>query len=77
MDGMDEIRLRMRISNLEAQLALREIERDALTREIKSPWMSFENKDHARERLSRAQDEWHRAKDELEKLSLAYPEIRR
>lgn len=65
----------MRISKLEAQLALLEIESGALTREIKSPLTPFESKDQARERLRRAQDEWHQVKDELERVRFAYPDI--
>jgi len=37
MDEMDEIRLRLRISKLEAKLTLAEIEATALTHEIASP----------------------------------------
>ena len=40
MDDIDEIRFRMRISKLEAKLALTQIEAAALTREIRSPLTS-------------------------------------
>jgi hypothetical protein len=40
MDELDEIRCRMRLGNLEARIALREIEAAALTREINPPLTS-------------------------------------
>jgi hypothetical protein len=40
MDELDEIRRRMRLGNLEARIALREIEAAALTREINPPLTS-------------------------------------
>jgi hypothetical protein len=37
MDEMDELRIRILVSKLEARLALREIEAAALSKEIASP----------------------------------------
>jgi len=76
MDGMDEIHVRMRITNLEARLALRKIDNNALTREINSPLTSFENRDQALKRLRRTMDEWHQANDDLERLRFVYPDIK-
>jgi hypothetical protein len=53
MEDLDEIRLRMKISKLEARLALREIEIAALNREINSPLTSLERRYKARESLDR------------------------
>ena len=49
MDEMDEIRLRMRVSRLEARLALLEIEAAALSREIASPLTSERRREEATE----------------------------
>ena len=63
MDELDEIRLRMHISKLEARLALREIESETLAREIKSSLTSFESKEISRRRLRRVEDESHQIRD--------------
>ena len=50
MDDLDEIRLRMRISNLQAKLELRELETLALSREISSPLTASQRRSQAVER---------------------------
>ena len=76
MDGMDEIRLRMHISKLEAQLALREIECLGLNREIEYRLTPFKDREKAQERLDKAKDKYDQLKHELEQLRLVYPDIR-
>jgi|HubBroStandDraft_2_1064218.scaffolds.fasta_scaffold481483_2 hypothetical protein len=47
MDEMDQIRYRLRISMLEAKLALAQIEAAALAREIRSPLTSAQRRQQA------------------------------
>ena len=75
MDELDEIRLRMRITKLEARLALCEIESAALTREINSPLTSFERRKEARKSLDAARSEQANLFAELNEMRSSYPGI--
>ena len=63
--GLDDIRLRMRISKLEAQLALGEIECADLTRKIRSPLTSSAIRDEAIQRHEDRLDECKAISEEL------------
>ena len=74
-DDLDEIRIRMRISNLEARLAMREIEMAALSREIASPLTSSKRREEAAERRDAEHEDWWQIKTELDELRRAYPRL--
>ena len=57
IDEVGEIRRRMRVSNLEARLALHEIDAEALLREIKSPLTSGQRRAEATQRRETALNE--------------------
>lgn len=73
MDQIDELHIRMRISNLEARVALREIEIASLDRNINSPLTSARRKSVAGERKNAALVELSEIKDELEQVRRAHP----
>jgi hypothetical protein len=75
MDATDEIRLRMKISKLEAQLSLREIEIAALNREIDSPLTSLERRYEARKSLDAARGDGAKLITELDEIRRSYPNI--
>ena len=50
MDELDDIRRRLRISNLEARRELLEIERTAISREITSPLTNLDRREQLSER---------------------------
>ena len=70
---MDEIHIRLRISNLEARMVMREIEIAALSREIGSPLTSSKRRAEATERRDTEHEQWWQIKTELEALRKAYP----
>lgn len=70
MDNLDNIRYRMRVTKLEARLALREIECAALTREINSPLTSTTRKTEAAESRESMQAEGAEIMQELTELRL-------
>lgn len=76
MDVLDEINLRMKVTNLEARLALLEIKSDALTREIKSRLTSVERRNEVRESLDAAWGERVNLITELERIRRSHPDIR-
>jgi len=71
MDHLDDIRYKMRVSKLEAKLALREIDNAALTREIRSPLISYERRTEAFQRREALQGEWSEIMEELKGLRFA------
>jgi hypothetical protein len=75
MDELGEIRLRMRISKLEARLALREIEGAALKREINSPLTSLARRNKASESLDAARSEGANLITELDEIRRSHPNI--
>lgn len=77
LDDMDEIRIRLRISNLEARLAMREIEIAALSREIASPLTSSKRREEATERRDAEHADLGRIKIELDELCRSYPRYAR
>lgn len=68
MNDLDDIRYRMRISNLEARLALREIECAGLIREINSPLTSSNRRIEAMEKWETLQDQVSEIKEEVKEL---------
>jgi hypothetical protein len=68
MDQVSEILLRLTISERQAQLALREIERVALTREIDDPLTSPDRRPEAMLRRDRSLVEWGEIMTELQDL---------
>ncbi len=76
MDALEEIRLRMRITNLEARMELQEIEIAALNREIGSPLTTLDRKNEARERLDAAWNERADVYTELTEVRRSHPHFR-
>ena len=68
MDQISEILLNLTITEREAQLALREIERNALNREIENPRTDPERRSEALLRRNRSLAEWGAIMTELEHL---------
>jgi hypothetical protein len=77
MDEMDELRIRMLVSKLEARLALREIEAAALSREIASPLTSERRREDARECRETALAQGSTIRTELESLRKSHPGLAR
>lgn len=77
MDEMDEIRLRMRVSKLEARLALLEIEAAVLSREIASPLTPERRRQEAKESRDTALAQGRTIMTELESLRKSYPGLAR
>ena len=77
MDEMDDIRLRLRISNLEARLALREIEAAALTREIASPLTSSKRREEVIQSRDAALTEASVINAELDEMRRLFPRLAR
>ena len=77
MDEMDEIRLRLRISKLEAQLALTEIEAVALTHEIASPRTLARRYDEATAHRDHAFAAASALRAELDSLRRSFPSLAR
>ena len=77
MDQMNEVRLRMRVSKLEARLALVEIETAALSREIASPLTSERRRAEAKECRDTALARGSTIRTELENLCKSYPGLAR
>jgi hypothetical protein len=77
MDEMDEIRYRLRISKLEAKLALTQIEAAALAREIRSPLTSAPRRAQATERHEGALAESSRLQDDLNAMRRQFPNLAR
>lgn len=68
MDQIGEIILRLKITELEAQLVLREIERVGLSRRIDDPGFDPDEKDRAIFRRERTIVEWGEIMTELHEL---------
>jgi hypothetical protein len=77
MDEIDDIRRRLRISNLEARSELHEIEVAALTREIASPLTSAQKRAQATTRREAAFAELAVINAELEEMLRRFPQSRR
>lgn len=77
MDEIDEIRLRLRISKLEAKLALTEIEATALTHEIAAPRISGHRCDEATAHRDRALAAASTLRAELDTLRHSFPNLAR
>ena len=73
MHDLDDVRRRMRISNLEARLELHEIEIAALSTEISSPLTSSHRSEEANERRDAQQAEWWKIKAELDEMRRSAP----
>jgi hypothetical protein len=73
MDELDEIRCRMRLSNLETRIALREIEAAALTRKINSPLTSGTRRTELIQSRDTFLTEVSELKAELDKLRISFP----
>jgi hypothetical protein len=72
-DELDEIRWRLRVSNLEARKELREIEAAALTREITSPLTSAVRQTEALQRRTVLLAEAFELKAELDQMRRSIP----
>jgi hypothetical protein len=68
MDDLEDVRRRMRMSNLEARLELHEIEIAALNKKIASPLTSPRRREEALERRDVEQGEWWAIKAELDEM---------
>lgn len=68
MDGLNEIRYRMRITKLESKLVFLEIEGAALTREVYSPLTPPTRRAVAIENRKAMQTEWLRIMEQLKRL---------
>ena len=77
MEDMDELRIRMLVSKLEALLALREIEAAALTKEIASPLTPEMRREQANESRETALAQGRSIRTELESLRRSYPDVTR
>lgn len=75
MDEMDEIRYRLRISKLEAKLALRQIEAEALAREIRSPLTSAPRREQATDLRDAALAESSELLADLKSLHNQFPHL--
>lgn len=76
MDTLDEISLRMKITNLEARLALIEIKSASMLREIKSPLISLKRTNQIRQSLDTARGEEANLLAELDRIRQSHPNIR-
>lgn len=76
MDELDEISLRMSVSNLEAKLALVDLDMAALEREINSRLTTQKRIIEARISLNALRDKRANLRSELIQLSRAHPDIR-
>lgn len=72
-DEIGEIRIRMRISNLEARLAMREIEIADLSREIASSLTSSNRREEGIKRRDAEQADWRQIRAELDEMRRSYP----
>jgi hypothetical protein len=77
MDEIDEIRHRLRISKLEAMLALRQIEASALTREIRSSLTPSSRKEQATDLRDAAHAESAALQADLNALRKQFPYLAR
>jgi hypothetical protein len=77
MNEMEDIRRRMRVSNLEARCELHEIEAAALAREITSPLTPAQNRGLAKIRLEAALAELAVIKAELGEMLRLFPHLHR
>jgi hypothetical protein len=75
MDELNEINFRMSISNLEARLALVEVEIAALLREINSRMTLYPRTVEARESLDALRSKQASLVTELDQMRRAYPDI--
>ena len=73
IDDLDEIRCRMRLSNLEARIELRDIEATALFREINSPLTSAPRRTELTRRRDSLLTEVSELKVELDKVRTSFP----
>jgi hypothetical protein len=72
MDAVEDIRRRLRISNLEARLELREIECADLIRKIESPRTSLDERMDARKRRETVLSECSALRADLEDVKRAW-----
>lgn len=72
-DELDEIRWRMRVTNLEARVELREIEAAAFTRELKSPLTPEPRRTELTRRRGAILAEVFELKAELEQMRRSFP----
>jgi hypothetical protein len=77
MDEMDELHFRMRITNLQARLELREIEIIALSREIASPLTTSERRAEAIELRYARLNERSEVTRELDEIHASFPQFDR
>ena len=77
MDDLEDILHRMRVSNLEARLELREIEAAAYTREIASPLTYATRRAEAIERRDAVLIELSRIRAELDEMRRSFPLLAR
>ena len=77
MDNLEELHLRMRVSNLEARLELHEIEIAALSKEIASRLTSASRREEAKELREVQQAEWRQIKAKLDELYRSHPRFAR
>lgn len=75
MYNIDDVRRRMRISNLEARLALHEIDVAALNRELKSPLTPTSRQQEAFKRRDFALTEAAQIKGELDEMRRLFPDL--
>ena len=75
MDELDEIGFRMRIANLEARLALVEIEISDCAREVNSVLTSYERTIEIRKSLDAKRSEQANLLAELDRMRRAHPSI--
>jgi hypothetical protein len=77
MDYKEEVRRRLQISNLEARLAMREIEATALSREITSALTFASRRAEATQLRDAALSEASVIKAELDELRGSFPQLAR
>ena len=77
IDEIEDIRRRMRVSNLEARLALHEIDAEALSHEISSPMTSVPKREEAIQRRESALNEVSAIKAALDKMYRSFPHLAR
>ena len=77
MYELEDVRRRMRVSNLEAKLALFEIDAAALSREINSPLTSAKRRDEASRHRDFVLNEGAQVKGQLDEMRRMFPDLAR